>query len=128
MENGNVDIGNRRTVYVVYADKRKDMSDAERFGDLKDVFTSSVVGRRYDSDKLITYARNALAKWKNGDYLLMVGDPALCAICFAVALEYDMFGEVNVLRWNRDEYQYTPLSCNFNYNGYEDEGEEETAS
>ena len=104
-----------RNVWVVYADTRKDFSSAEKFGVLKDVFTYSIVGKTYNSDKLISYARNVLDNWKEGDYLLMVGDPTLCAICLAVALEVDTFGQINVLRWNRDTYDYVPLYCNFDY-------------
>ena len=104
---------NTKTVFVVYNDKRKNMKDAERFGELKDVFSS--IGRNYNGDKLIEHARRVLQDWKEGDYLLLVGDPALCAICTAVALEYDAFGEVNILRWNRDDFQYVPLTLNFNY-------------
>lgn len=107
--------GNTRNVWVVYADNRKDFSSAEKFGQLKDVFTYSIVGKTYNSDKLISYARHVLANYKDGDYLLMVGDPSLCAICLAVALEYDSFGQINVLRWNRDSYDYVPLYCNFDY-------------
>lgn len=107
--------GNTRNVWVVYADTRKDFSSAEKFGQLKDVFNYSVTGKSYDSDKLIAYARNVLNNWKDGDYLLMVGDPSLCAICLAVALEYDSFGQINILRWNRDTYDYVPLYCNFDY-------------
>ena len=105
--------GNTKTVYVVYADKRKDFSAAEKFGELKDVFSS--VGRSYNSDALISQARRVLSNWQEGDYLLLVGDPALCAICTAVVLEYDPFGQINMLRWNRDSFEYVPLYCNFDY-------------
>lgn len=103
--------GNTRTVWVVYADKRKNMSAAEKFGELKDVFSS--VPRTYNSDKLIEHARRVLSNWQNGDYLLMVGDPVLCGICISVALEFDEYEEVNVLRWDRDNFEYTPLRLNF---------------
>ena len=99
------------TVYVVYNDTRKNMKAAEKFGVLKDIFSS--VGRIYNGDKLIEHARRVLADWQPGDYLLMVGDPSLCAICTAVALEMDE--EITVLRWDRTNFEYIPLQLNFSY-------------
>lgn len=101
----------QRTVFVVYNDTRKNMSAAEKFGQLKDVFTS--VGRVYNGDKMIEHARRVLKDWQPGDYLLMVGDPTLCAICASVALEYDE--EINVLRWDRTNFDYVPLTLNFSF-------------
>lgn len=102
---------NQRQVFVVYNDTRKNLTAAERFGKLKDVFSS--VGRVYHGDKLIEHARRVLKDWQPGDYLLMVGDPTLCAICLAVVLEYDE--EVNVLRWDRTNFDYVPLPLNFSF-------------
>lgn len=100
---------NERNVFIVYNDTRKDMSAAEKFGKLRDVFSS--MGRQYNGDKLIEHARRVLRNWEPGDYLLLVGDPALCCICAAVALEIE--GEINVLRWDRTNFEYTPLKLNF---------------
>ena len=102
---------NQKTVYVVYNDTRKNMSAAEKFGTLKDVFSS--VGRVYNGDKLIEHARRVLHNWQPGDYLLLVGDPALCGIYMAVALEMDE--EISVLRWDRMYQDYTPLRLNFSF-------------
>ena len=102
---------NKRTVFVVYNDTRKNMSAAEKFGNLKDVFTS--VGRVYNGDKMIEHARRVLKDWQPGDFLLMVGDPTLCAICMSVALDYDE--EINVLRWDRVNFDYVPFVLNFSF-------------
>lgn len=106
---------NDRTVYIVYNDKRKDFKDAERFGNLKEIYSS--VGRAYNSDALIEQARRVLDDWKSGDMILMVGDPALCAIAVSVALEYDEYGMVDILRWNRFDMRYEPLECDFSFKG-----------
>jgi len=103
--------GNKQTCWVVYNDTRKNMNAAEKFGVLKDVFSS--VGKNYNGDKLIEHARRVLSNWQPGDYLLLVGDPALCGICMSVALEYD--DEINILRWDRNNFDYVPLKLNFSY-------------
>ncbi len=101
--------GNRVKVWVSHADNRKDLSDAERFGELKDVFSS--VGREYHGDKLIAHARAVLSKSSYDDYLLVIGDPTLSGICFAVMSE--LHGRVRALRWNRDDFAYRPLELDF---------------
>lgn len=107
---------NERSVFVVYNDRRKDFSAAERYGKLKDVFSS--VGRAYNGDKLIEHARRVLRNWQPGDHLLLVGDPTLCGICMAAVLEKE--GEINVLRWDRVNFEYVPLRLNFDYNHPQD--------
>jgi len=104
-------MSNEKQVFVVYNDTRKNMSAAEKFGKLKDVYSS--VGRVYNGDKLIEHARRVLDNWQPGDYLLLVGDPTLCGICMAVALESEE--EINVLRWDRVNFDYVPLRLNFSY-------------
>ncbi len=106
-----INFDNKNTVWIVQADRRKDMSAAEKYGELKEIFSS--VGRNYRGDKLIEHARRVLKNWQAGDHILLVGDPTLCGICMAVALEYD--SEISVLRWDRDNFEYSPLRLNFSY-------------
>jgi hypothetical protein len=111
--------GNRATVYVVYNDNRKDFSDAERFGQIKEVFSS--IGRVYNTPKMVIHARRVLAGWQDGDFLLMIGDPTLCAVCMAVVTE--IHWKVNVLRWDRESFEYAPQEWNF-YGEQPDEAEQ----
>jgi hypothetical protein len=94
--------GNQRTVFVVQVDYSKDISDAKRFGQLQAVFSRP--RRPYDTSRMIARARRVLSRWQPGDYLLMVGDPALCAVCMVVASEYT--GVVNLLSWERERFAY----------------------
>lgn len=103
---------NQKNVFIVYNDTRKDFSAAEKYGQLRDIYSS--LGRQYNGDKLIEHARRVLRNWQPGDYLLMVGDPTLCAICMSVILEKE--GEIDVLRWDRNQFEYAPLKLNFDYN------------
>lgn len=100
---------NTNKVWIVYDDRRKDFSKAERYGELRDIFSS--VGRNYDGPTLIEHARHVLAASEPTDYILMVGDPSLCAICTTAMVE--LHGGANLLRWNRDKLQYDPLELDF---------------
>lgn len=103
------DIGNRKTCYLVYEDRKRDYSAVEKFGDTKIVFSS--VGRDFVPSAAIDHARRVLSSMREDDYLVMSGDPALCAICVTVATE--KFGRVPILRWDRNMLNYTQMTLIF---------------
>lgn len=105
----NNELGNTRTVYVVQVDNNKDLSDAKKYGALRAVFANP--RKPYDTDAMISKARHILKDWQAGDYLLMIGDPALCAICTALVSE--MVGRVDLLSWDRNTFQYVPQEWYF---------------
>jgi len=105
----NNELGNTRTVYVVQVDNNKDLSDAKKYGALRAVFANP--RKPYDTDAMISKARHILKDWQAGDYLLMIGDPALCAICTALVSE--MVGKVDLLSWDRNTFQYVPQEWYF---------------
>lgn len=100
---------NSRTVYIAHANERLDTSAAERFGKLRDVFSS--VSPRYDTQKMIDHARRILSNWQEGDSLLMIGDPSLCSVCMTVVAEFDSV--INVLSWDRNSFQYIQRRWDF---------------
>lgn len=96
--------GNTRTVYVVQVDNKKDLSDAKKYGALRAVFANP--RKPYETPDLLGRARHILSGWEPGDYLLMLGDPALCAVCMSVVAEnHDV---INLLSWDRNTFQYLP--------------------
>jgi len=101
--------GNSSTVFVVQVDNSKDLSDAKRYGQLRAVFGRP--RKPYDTSSMIAKARRVLAEWQSGDYLLMVGDPTLCAVCMSVASDHGDI--INVLSWDRDSFQYLPQRWDF---------------
>lgn len=103
------EIGNRKTVWVVFNDTRKDFSKALEFGALKDVFSS--LGKVYNPEALVEHARHVLSSYKEGDYLLVVGDPTLVGICMVVLSEKNE--TFNVLRWDRDNFKYVSMPLYF---------------
>jgi hypothetical protein len=96
--------GNTRTVYVVQVDNNKDLSDAKQYGALRAVFANP--RKPYDTHDLLGKARCVLSNWEPGDYLLMLGDPALCAVCMSVVAENN--DVINLLSWDRNTFQYLP--------------------
>lgn len=100
---------NKRTVFVAHANERKDLKAAEQYGTLRDVFNS--VGRAYNTPRMIEHARRVMADYQRGDHILMIGDPALCAICVTIASEHD--DVVNTLSWDRNEFQYISRRWDF---------------
>lgn len=98
-------VGNRRTAWLVHADRRRDYSAAEVYGDVREVFSS--ISRDFDPRAAIAHARRVLAAFQQGDYLVMSGDPALCAICVAIAAE--VHGECSILRWDKNKLNYSPM-------------------
>jgi hypothetical protein len=101
--------GNMNTVYVVQYDPGKDFSPARKFGDLKAVFNN--VRKPYSTDFMIKHARSVLKDFSDGDSLLMVGDPALCGVCFALVAEIN--GTVGVLSWDRLIFGYERATWRF---------------
>lgn len=107
--------GNSRVVYVVQVDNSKDLSDAKRYGQLRAIFGKP--RKPYDTSGMIARARRLLKDWVPGDYLLMIGDPTLCAVCMTVVAEFD--DRINILSWNRDTFEYVPQIWDFVQQGVE---------
>lgn len=115
---------NSATVYVVQNDSRKDFSDAQRYGQLRDVFGN--VGYKYNTARMLAHARRVLRHWQEGDHLLIVGDPTLCGVAMLVIAE--QHGVVDVLRWDRVDYKYVPQRWDlYSLGGFEpEEGEDDS--
>tara|TARA_R110000803_G_scaffold25090_5_gene60015 strand:- start:6588 stop:6947 length:360 start_codon:yes stop_codon:yes gene_type:complete len=106
---------NEKTVYVVQADSKKDLSDAKRYGNLLAVFGNP--RKPYNTDEMISKARRMLSEWKEGDYLLMLGDPTLCGVCMSVAAEYTEC--IDILSWDRNTFCYIPQEWDFSAQQYQ---------
>lgn len=112
--------GNSRTVFVVNADNTKDLSEARKFGKLRAVFDNP--RKPYDTGKLISQARFVLQNFEDGDHILMIGDPTLCAVAMSVLCENH--GKINVLAWDRRYFTYTLQQWNFDMDDYLEETED----
>ena len=97
------------TVWLVSHDRRWDYSAADSYGEVRHVFSS--IGRDFDASAAIAHARHVLRDMHPDDFMVMAGDPALCAICVTVAAE--LLGTCLLLRWDKNKLSYSKLRLNF---------------
>ena len=65
---------------------------------------------------LIFKLRKALANYKTSDYLLLTGDPAIIGV--ACSIDSDITnGKYNLLKWDKQERQYYPITINLHEKG-----------
>ena len=69
---------------------------------------------------LIFKLRKSLKDFKEGDYLLLTGDPAIILIAGIIASDITN-GKVNLLKWDRQERMYYPIKINLYEKGEIDE-------
>lgn len=97
-------------VYIVQAHNNKDMSDARRHGELHVLYPSHI-HRPYDTDHLTNVAHTQLRDFCEDDFLLLLGDPAICGMVTKVASEYSEI--VRMLSWNRIKQEYHEVTWDF---------------
>ena len=65
--------------------------------------------------------RKNLQDFKETDYILCSGDPAIIGLSTAIVRDITQ-GRFNLLKWDRQETRYYPLSFNLFEKGIEDDG------
>ena len=69
---------------------------------------------------LIYKLREGLNNFKESDYLLLTGDPAIILVAGVIASDITN-GKVNLLKWDKQERKYYPISINIHEKGEIDE-------
>ena len=69
---------------------------------------------------LIYKLRQGLKNFKEGDHLLLTGDPALIGVACSIVSEITN-GKYNLLKWDKQEKKYYPISINLYEKGEVDE-------
>ena len=69
---------------------------------------------------LIFKLRNLLKNYKQDDYLLLTGDPAIIGVACSIVSQLTN-GKYNLLKWDKQERQYYPITINLNEKGEIDE-------
>jgi hypothetical protein len=94
-------------VWVVDNSQGKTIKDAARFGEIEHVFTNTT----YDDP--VAHAREALKDFQEGDYLCMIGDPKLSAVCVGVLAQNSPGHEIKLLQFDSRTFQYFAVYLNF---------------
>ena len=69
---------------------------------------------------LIFKLRTLLKNYKQEDYLLLTGDPAIIGVACSIVSQLTN-GKYNLLKWDKQESQYYPITINLNEKGEIDE-------
>ena len=106
-----------RIVYVIqeipgtrYGRPRINILGAEEFGKLEFLLPefSQIV---FSPGPLIFELRKKLKNFKKEDYILCTGDPAIIGLSTAIVSDITQ-GKFNLLKWDRQETRYYPLTFN----------------
>ena len=65
----------------------------------------------FSSAPFVRKMRKNLQDFKSNDYILCTGDPAVIGLSTAIASDVTQ-GQFNLLKWDRQEKRYYPLSFN----------------
>ena len=60
---------------------------------------------------LVFKLRKSLKDFKEGDYLLLTGDPAIIGVACSIVSDITN-GKYNLLKWDKQERKYYPISIN----------------
>ena len=83
---------------------------AQKYGELKTLLPefSQMI---FSPGPLIYKLRQGLRRFKEGDYLLLTGDPAIIGVACSIVSDITN-GKYNLLKWDKQERKYYPISIN----------------
>ena len=101
------------TVYITQEMRGRDITDATSFGDVE-ILLPAGEQASYSTQPTIRRMGRKLSKFTDDDYLLLAGDPAAIALAAALAARHNS-GRFKMLKWDRQENKYFPLTADCNY-------------
>ena len=107
------------TVFLVQENPYINVLGAAEYGDIVVLFDS---GQQimFSPQPAIRKLKRKLKDFDDGDYLLMMGDPAAMGIACCIAAEMNR-GRFNILKWDKKQQRYYPVGINLNEKGEIDE-------
>ena len=107
------------TVFLVQENPYINVLGAAEYGDIVVLFES---GQQimFSPQPAIRKLKRKLKDFDDGDYLLMMGDPAAMGIACCIAAEMNR-GRFNILKWDKKQQRYYPVTININEKGEIDE-------
>ena len=92
---------------------------AQKFGKIK-VLLKEDSQMIFSPGPIIFELRRLLKTYRPSDYLLLTGDPAIIGVACSVVSDIT-HGKYNLLKWDRQERMYYPISINLYEKGKVDE-------
>ena len=92
---------------------------AQKFGKIK-VLLREDSQMIFSPGPIIFELRRLLKEYRSTDYLLLTGDPAIIGVACSVVSDIT-HGKYNLLKWDRQERMYYPISINLYEKGKVDE-------
>ena len=115
--NENQAVGSRPTVYVIQeipgsqaGNPKINIMGASSYGKfnfLLPEFSQMI----FSPGPLIYKLRKGLKDFKDGDYLLLTGDPAIIGVACSIVSDITN-GKYNLLKWDKQERRYYPIEIN----------------
>ena len=114
------------TVYVIQeipgtqtGNPKINIMGASKYGELKFLLPefSQII---FSPGPLVYKLRQGLKNFKEGDYLLLTGDPAIIGVACSIVSDITG-GKYNLLKWDKQERKYYPISINLYEKGEIDE-------
>ena len=110
-------VGKKSFVYVIQeiagtqaGNPKINIMGASRYGDFKFVLPefSQMI---FSPGPLIYKLRKGLKDFKEGDHLLLTGDPAIIGVACSIVSDITN-GKYNLLKWDKQERKYYPIEIN----------------
>ena len=115
-----------KTVYVIQeipgtkeGRPKINIMGAQKFGKIK-VLLKEDSQMIFSPGPIIFELRRLLKNYTSEDYLLLTGDPAIIGVACSVVSDIT-HGKYNLLKWDRQERMYYPISINLYEKGKIDE-------
>ena len=83
---------------------------AQKYGEFK-FLLSEFSQMIFSPGPLVYKLRQGLKDFKEGDHLLLTGDPALIGVACSIVSDITN-GKFNLLKWDKQEKQYYPIKIN----------------
>ena len=92
---------------------------ASKYGEFKFILPefSQII---FSPGPLIFKLRNLLKNYRPSDYLLLTGDPAIIGVACSIVSDITN-GKYNLLKWDKQERKYYPITINLYEKGELDE-------
>jgi len=107
------------TVYCIQETMYHDITSAMDFGNIE-VLLPPGSQIAFSSGPTVRRMRRKLNSFRDGDYLLLIGDPAAIGIACAIAAEANN-GKIRMLKWSKKEMRYFPVVVDLHEKGESDE-------